>query len=55
VYAVVSVNTFEGIECSFLRESSASFDGEGEVARLARRQRSWIPDVRFVNQAVTES
>jgi hypothetical protein len=47
VYAVVSVNAFEGIDPSLLRRSPASFDGEGTDSRLARRKRSWIPDVRW--------
>ena len=47
VYAVVSVNAFEGIEPSRLRRSPASFDGEGTDSRLERRKRSWIPEVRF--------
>ncbi|MFL6547399.1 MAG: GFA family protein [Povalibacter sp.] len=47
VYAVVNVNTFEGIEPSLLKRSSASFDDESEATRLARRQRNWIADVAF--------
>ena len=46
-YAVVNVNTFEGVKASLLRRGPVSFDGEGEGDRLARRARSWIPDVRF--------
>ena len=48
VYAVVSVNAFEGIERSLLRHAPASFDGEGTDSRLARRKRNWIADVTFV-------
>jgi hypothetical protein len=47
LYAVVNVNTFEGIEPSLLRRSPASFDGEGTGERLARRKRNWIADVEF--------
>jgi hypothetical protein len=50
-YAVVSVNAFEGVARSLLRTVTASFDGEGTDARLARRQRNWIRDVRFVPAA----
>jgi len=50
-YAVVSVNAFEGVARSLLRTATASFDGEGTDARLARRQRNWIRDVRFVAPA----
>lgn len=46
-YAVVSVNAFEGLSESMLRRGSATFDGEGEGERLARRARNWIPNVRY--------
>ena len=49
VYAVVSVNAFEGVEPSRLRRSPANFDGEGTDSRLERRKRNWIPTVEFVN------
>jgi hypothetical protein len=48
LYAVVSVNAFEGVEQSLLRHASARFDGEGTESRLARRKRNWIADVRFI-------
>ena len=48
LYAVVSVNAFEGVEPSLLRRVPASFDGEGEDARLARRKRNWIRNVTFI-------
>lgn len=48
LYAVVSINAFEGVEPSLLRRASANFDGEGEESRLARRKRNWIPDVQYV-------
>jgi hypothetical protein len=48
LYAVVSVNAFEGVDASRLRRSPASFDGEGNDARLARRKRNWIAAVRYV-------
>jgi hypothetical protein len=52
-YAVVNTNTFNNIDPALLRRAPASFDGEGEDARLARRARNWIADVRFVpNDAV---
>ena len=47
LYAVVNVNTFESIDPSLLRHSPATFDGETEPARLARRQRNWIADVQI--------
>ena len=49
LYAVVSVNAFEGVDPSLLRRAPASFEGEGKDSRLARRERNWIPDVRFVD------
>lgn len=48
LYAVVSVNAFEGVDAARVRRAPASFDGEGTDSRLARRKRSWIPDVRFL-------
>lgn len=48
LYAVVSINAFEGVEPSLVRRASANFDGEGEESRLARRKRNWIPDVQYV-------
>lgn len=48
-YAVVSVNAFDGIDPSVLRKTSATFDGESEADRLARRARNWIPRVSFTS------
>ncbi len=48
VYAVVNVNTFEDVEASVIRHAAATFDGEREDARLARRKRNWIADVELV-------
>jgi hypothetical protein len=47
LYAVVSVNAFDNVAASRLRRTPASFDGESEGDRLARRQRNWIGDVEF--------
>ena len=47
LYAVVSVNAFEGREALAIRTLPASFDGEGTDSRLARRQRHWIAQVTF--------
>jgi hypothetical protein len=49
-YAVVNVNTFEGLDPALLRRATANFNGEDETSRLARRARGWIPDVRFVER-----
>jgi hypothetical protein len=48
LYAVVSVNAFEGIDPALLQHAPASFEGEDESTRLARRARNWIADVRFI-------
>lgn len=45
LYAVVSVNAFEGVDESLFRRAPANFDGEGTDSRLARRKRNWIADV----------
>ena len=47
IYAVVNVNTFEDVDRAKLRLAPASFDGEGEDTRLARRARNWIARVEF--------
>jgi len=48
LYGVVSVNAFEGVEASLVRRVPASFDGEGQDLRLARRKRNWIAEVEFL-------
>ena len=47
LYAVVSVNAFENVEPALLRRAPATFEGESEQARVSRRKRNWIADVRF--------
>ena len=47
LYAVVSVNAFEGVDPSLFRRTPMTFEGENEEVRLARRKRGWIADVRF--------
>jgi len=44
-YAVVNVNTFDGVDRSRIRAQPASFEGEDVQSRLNRRQQYWIPDV----------
>ena len=47
LYAVVNVNTFEGIDPSVLERTPANFDGEETADRLERRRRDWIAAVRI--------
>jgi hypothetical protein len=47
LYAVVNVNTFENVDPARLRRGAADFEGEDMDARLARRKRNWIADVRI--------
>lgn len=47
IYAVVNVNTFDGIDAARIAIAPASFDGEEVGDRLARRRRHWIADVRM--------
>jgi hypothetical protein len=47
LYAVVNVNTFENVDRTSLRLAPASFDGEGQDPRLARRSRNWIARVEY--------
>lgn len=46
-YAVVSVNAFEDVDPALVKRASATFDGEDEHSRLARRKRNWIAHVQF--------
>jgi len=46
-YAVVNVNTFENVDAARFDRKPADFEGEEKDARLARRVRNWIADVRF--------
>lgn len=55
LYAVVSVNAFEGVDPALLQRASASFDGEGMGDRLARRQRNWIADVAFIEATASSA
>jgi hypothetical protein len=48
LYAVVNVNTFEGIDPSMLRPAPVSFEGEDTESRLARRKRNWIGKVEYI-------
>jgi hypothetical protein len=50
LYAVVSVNAFEGVDPSLLRYPSASFDGEAKESRLARRKSNWIANVEYIER-----
>ena len=47
LYAVVNVNTFENVERARIRIGAADFEGEDVGARLARRTRNWIGEVRI--------
>ena len=44
-HAVVNVNTFEGVDPAILVRRVTDFEGETTAERLARRQRSWTPNV----------
>ena len=46
-YAVVNVNSFEGVDPDELDRSPADFEGETTEGRLARRQRTWIGQVEL--------
>lgn len=51
LYAVVCVNTFEGIDPSLIHRAPASFEGEDTESRLARRKRNWIASVEYIEGA----
>ncbi|TFY96156.1 GFA family protein [Ramlibacter humi] len=46
-YAVVNVNSFDGLPPGLVQPAPVSFGNETEAQRLARRARNWIADVRF--------
>jgi hypothetical protein len=48
LYAVVNVNTFEGVDSSLFHHASANVEGEEKEFRLARRKRNWIAHVEYV-------
>ena len=43
-YAVLNLNTFDGIDRSQLVETVTNFEGETTENRLARRRRIWTPE-----------
>lgn len=47
LYAVVSVNAFDGVDPALLRRSPAHLEGEDTGSRLARRKRNWIARVEL--------
>lgn len=49
-YAVVNVNTFEGVDAALLDRRPLSLAEEAVDTKLARRQTNWIGDVRFVDR-----
>ncbi len=49
LYAVVNVNTFEGIDPACFSRAAADFDGETTQSRLDRRKRYWIPSVTITS------
>lgn len=51
-YAVVNVNSFEGVDPSFIHRESTNFENEDEEARLARWRRNWISNVEYVDSAL---
>ena len=47
LYAVVNVNTFEGIDPSLVQREGSNFEGEDVQTRLWRRTRNWIDNVQI--------
>ena len=48
LYAVVSVNAFEGVDPSLIVRVSTNFDGEEKESRIARWKRNWIANVEYL-------
>ena len=49
LYAVVNVNSFEGIDPARFARAATDFDGETTASRLDRRKRNWIPSVTITS------
>lgn len=49
LYAVVNVNSFEGIDPSAFSRAVTDFDGETKESRLDRRKNNWIPSVTITS------
>ena len=49
LYAVVNVNSFEGIDPARFSRAVTDFDGETTDSRLDRRKRNWIPSVTITS------
>ncbi len=49
LYAVVNVNSFEGIDPACFSRAVTDFDGETTQSRLDRRMRNWIPSVTITS------
>jgi len=49
LYAVVNVNSFEGIDPSCFSRAVTDFDGETTASRLDRRKSKWIPSVTITS------
>lgn len=47
LYAVVNVNTFEGVDQSLVHREGSNFEGEDVESRLSRRIRNWIDNVHI--------
>jgi hypothetical protein len=45
-YAVVNVNTFDGVDRGRFVEQAVNFEGESTEDRLARRARNWTPEAQ---------
>ena len=48
LYAVVNINTFEGIDSSSFVRTETNFDRERTGSRLERRKQNWIHSVRIL-------
>jgi hypothetical protein len=51
LYAVVNVNTFDGIDPSSLTKAPVNLEGETTHDRLARRKQRWIANVHIAGIA----
>ncbi len=46
LHSVVNINTLEDVDPALLQRAATNFDAEDVESRVARRKRTWIPNVR---------
>jgi len=50
IYAVINVNTLQDVDPAWIHRTKADFESESVEARLERRKRNWIGEVRITER-----